>query len=104
VRAVAAHLAKRLEDLQTLSLVGDIRQRGLMVGIELVADRATRMPFPPDQLIGYRVTDRCRDYGIILRPLGNVVVLMPPLAISTEQVDELVDVLQTVILEVEQTL
>ncbi|MCS7078763.1 MAG: adenosylmethionine--8-amino-7-oxononanoate transaminase [Chloracidobacterium sp.] len=100
VRMVADHLAARLETLYDLPLVGDIRQRGLMVGIELVADRANRTPFPPDRLMGYRVTDRCRDYGVILRPLGNVVVLMPPLRISPSEVDELVDVLYRVIDEV----
>lgn len=100
VRSVAAHLGARLETLRDLPLVGDIRRRGLMVGIELVADRANRTPFPPEQLMGYRVTNRCRAYGVILRPLGDVVVLMPPLAISTAQADELVDVLHTVIAEV----
>lgn len=100
VRSVGDHLGARLETLRDLPLVGDIRRRGLMVGIELVADRANRTPFPPEQMMGYRVTDRCRAYGVILRPLGNVVVLMPPLAISTAQADELVDVLHTVIAEV----
>ncbi len=100
VRSVAAHLAARLEPLRTLPLVGDIRQRGLMVGIELVADRTRRTPFPPEQLMGYRVTNRCREYGVILRPLGNVIVLMPPLAITVAEVDELVSVLETVIAEV----
>ncbi|OYT70831.1 MAG: adenosylmethionine--8-amino-7-oxononanoate transaminase [Chloracidobacterium sp. CP2_5A] len=100
VRAVASHLAERLETLRALPLVGDIRQRGLMAGIELVADRHARTPLPPEWLAGYRVTNRCRDYGVILRPLGNVVVLMPPLAISTAQADELTNVLRVVIAEV----
>ncbi|QUW04010.1 adenosylmethionine--8-amino-7-oxononanoate transaminase [Chloracidobacterium validum] len=104
VRAIANYLAEQMDRLRPLRLVGDIRQRGLMVGIELVADRATRTPFPPEQLVGYHVTNRCRDYGVLLRPLGNVIVLMPPLAVSTAQIDELIDALQTVLTEIEPEL
>jgi adenosylmethionine---8-amino-7-oxononanoate aminotransferase len=63
--------------------VGDIRQAGLMVGIELVADRATKAFYPPGDRTGYRICLSLRDSGIFLRPLGDVIVLMPPLS-STE--------------------
>jgi adenosylmethionine---8-amino-7-oxononanoate aminotransferase len=63
--------------------VGDIRQAGLMVGIELVADRATKAPYPPGDRAGYRICVSLRERGIFLRPLGDVIVLMPPLS-STE--------------------
>ncbi|HTE49961.1 MAG TPA: adenosylmethionine--8-amino-7-oxononanoate transaminase [Kofleriaceae bacterium] len=70
---------------------GDIRQRGLMVGIELVADRATAAPFPAEAVTGARVCAAARGHGVLLRPLGDVVVLMPPLSITDDEIDLLVD-------------
>lgn len=70
--------------------VGDIRQRGLMIGIELVADRATAAPLPVESLTGARVCAAARAHGVILRPLGDVVVLMPPLSITLDEIDHLV--------------
>ncbi|MBI4512484.1 MAG: aminotransferase class III-fold pyridoxal phosphate-dependent enzyme, partial [Gemmatimonadetes bacterium] len=84
-------LARGLAPLAGHPHVAEVRQRGLMVGIELVERRADRRPYPAALRTGARVTDRCRDYGVILRPLGDVVVLMPPLAISLEQIGRLVD-------------
>jgi adenosylmethionine-8-amino-7-oxononanoate aminotransferase len=70
--------------------IGDIRQRGLMVGIEIVADRKTKEPFPPEKKVGQRVVRRVREKGIILRPLGDVIVLMPPLSSTEEEIRHLV--------------
>ncbi|MHB8764837.1 MAG: adenosylmethionine--8-amino-7-oxononanoate transaminase [Deferrisomatales bacterium] len=75
-----------------LAHVGEVRQRGLMVGIELVADRATRAPFDPARRVGRRVILEARRRGVVLRPLGDVVVLMPPLAITPEELDLLTEV------------
>jgi adenosylmethionine-8-amino-7-oxononanoate aminotransferase len=63
-----------------------------MVGIELVADRASKEPYPPVEKVGHRVILEARKRGVILRPLGNVIVLMPPLSISTREIDLLCDV------------
>jgi adenosylmethionine---8-amino-7-oxononanoate aminotransferase len=84
-RALAAALAP----LESHPHVGEIRRRGLMVGIELVRDRATREEYPFEQRAGHQVTLEARRRGAILRPLGNVVVLMPPLAMTGEQLAEL---------------
>jgi adenosylmethionine---8-amino-7-oxononanoate aminotransferase len=93
VRARAEQLRKRLaNDCQALRHVGDVRQWGLMVGIELVQDRDTRDPYPAAARIGMRTIKEARRRGIILRPLGNVIVLMPPLCVSEEQIDFLCDV------------
>jgi adenosylmethionine---8-amino-7-oxononanoate aminotransferase len=89
VREIIGHLADRLEPFGTLSHVGDIRQIGIMTGIELVADRVSKRPFAPEEKIGHRVILEARNRGVIIRPLGNVVVLMPPLAISAEEIDRL---------------
>ncbi|MBI2089795.1 MAG: adenosylmethionine--8-amino-7-oxononanoate transaminase [Deltaproteobacteria bacterium] len=88
-----AYLKRRLEeDFSPLPHVGDIRQWGFMVGIELVEDKATLKPYPPENRIGHRVILEARKRGIIIRPLGNVVVLMPPLTISEEELKGLLDV------------
>jgi adenosylmethionine-8-amino-7-oxononanoate aminotransferase len=75
-----------------LAHVGEVRQQGVMVGIELVADPARRTPYPLEARIGQRVVRAARARGVILRPLGNVIVLMPPLAIDEDELDRLVDV------------
>ncbi|MEI6437921.1 MAG: adenosylmethionine--8-amino-7-oxononanoate transaminase [Candidatus Omnitrophota bacterium] len=87
VRITAGLLARGLERFRDMVEVGDIRQRGLMVGIELVKDRATKAPFDWKERVGVRVCQKARDYGVIIRPLGNVIVLMPPLSISSGEID-----------------
>jgi len=77
---------EELDRFWDLAHVGDIRQRGLMAGIELVEDRNTRRPYPLAAKMGIRVCQFLRGRGILLRPLGNVVVLMPPLAISDGEI------------------
>lgn len=93
---VIASLGAKIEQLSLLLAgmqdhphVGDIRQRGLMAGIELVKDKETREPFPPARRTGHRVILAARKRGVILRPLGDVVVLMPPLCISREELETL---------------
>ncbi len=72
--------------------VGDVRRKGLMVGIELVGDRQTKEPYLTSLRMGHRVILEARKRGVILRPLGDVVVLMPPLVISKDEMTTLVDV------------
>ena len=83
-------LARRLAPLADHPHVGEIRQRGLMVGIELVADRATKEPFPEHLQVGAEVAKATRPRGAIVRPLGDVVVLMPPLAMTEDELTRLV--------------
>jgi adenosylmethionine-8-amino-7-oxononanoate aminotransferase len=82
-----AHLAKRLKPLASLVHVGEVRQCGIMVGIELVYDRKTKQLFPPEKRTGHRVIMEARKRGVIIRPLGDVIVLMPPLSISKKEID-----------------
>jgi len=86
-----ARLAARLETLRDLPHVGDIRQRGVMTGIEMVRNRDTKEGYDLAQRIGHRVTLEARRRGVIIRPLGDVMVLMPPLSITDEEIDLLVD-------------
>jgi adenosylmethionine-8-amino-7-oxononanoate aminotransferase len=97
--AKIARLRERLTDVAALPHVGDVRQQGMMVGIELVRDRAARTPYPPAARIGQRVVRAARAREVVIRPLGGTIVLMPPLAISAAELDRLVDVTRDAIAE-----
>ena len=97
---LSARLAASLAPLAELPHVGQVRQRGLMVGIELVADRATRCAYPPGERRGWKVCEAARARGVWIRPLGDVVVLMPPYCISDESLARLVDAVRQGIEEV----
>ncbi len=85
-------LTKQLKSFETLSHVGDIRQSGFMVGIELVANPKTKKSFEIKERIGHRVILEARKRGVVIRPLGDVIVLMPPLSISEKELNTLCDV------------
>jgi adenosylmethionine-8-amino-7-oxononanoate aminotransferase len=73
-------LAKGLEPLAKLPNVAEVRQRGLMIGIELKG-------YPPHARTGVKVCRAAREHGVLLRPLGDVVVLMPPLSLTLDEVE-----------------
>lgn len=87
-----ARLTQRLAEIAKHPHVGEVRQRGLMVGIELVRDRERKTPFEYTRRTGHRAILEARKRGVILRPLGDVVVLMPPLAITDDEIEMLCDV------------
>lgn len=87
VSTQAAYLARCLEAFQSHPHVGDIRQRGLVAAIELVSDRATRTGFPWAERVGHRVCEVAMQHGVWMRPLGNVIVIMPPLSVQREHID-----------------
>ncbi len=93
-------MKRRLKSFYKLKAVGDIRQVGIMVGIELVKDKATRETFDPREKIGARVIECARTKGAILRPLGSVIVLMPPLAMTVKEINKLLDITYKAIKEV----
>jgi adenosylmethionine-8-amino-7-oxononanoate aminotransferase len=82
-----------LRPLQAHSHVGDVRQIGLIAGIELVRDRVTKEPYSLMDRMGTRVTDEARAAGLLLRPLGNIIVLMPPLSTTTKELRMMVHIL-----------
>ncbi|HAB11245.1 MAG TPA: L-lysine--8-amino-7-oxononanoate transaminase, partial [Planctomycetaceae bacterium] len=92
VAEVTRRLEKGLAGLVDHAHVGEIRQRGAMVGIELVADRDGNLPFPAERRTGHLVTLAARRRGVVIRPLGDVVVLMPAPAMPPVSVDRLVEV------------
>jgi len=88
-----AYLKKRLaEELLPLPHVSDVRQWGFMVGIELVEDKASRKNYPPERRIGYKVILEARKHSVMIRPLGDIIILMPPLDIADEELTLLLDV------------
>ncbi len=77
-----------------LRQVADIRKWGFMVGIELMRDPRQRIPYAAAEKIGVQIIMEARKQGVILRPLGNVIVLMPPLSLTFDELEELVDVVR----------
>ena len=87
----AAELAVMLEPLAELPIVGDVRQRGLIAAVELVRDKRAAEPFPWPERWGHRVCNAALEQGVWLRPLGNVIVIMPPLCTSSLELQQLVN-------------
>jgi len=87
-------MARLLHPLWQLPHVGDIRQRGFMAAIELVEDKKTRKPYLLEARIGHKVAIETRSRGLLLRPIGNVIVLMPPLSTSLPELRRMVEILQ----------
>ncbi len=87
-----ALLGRELEKFHGLSHVGEVRRAGFMVGIELVKSKKTKRMFQPKEKIGQRVIGEARKRGVVIRPLGDVIVLMPPLAIEEHTLQELINV------------
>ncbi|GKS64073.1 adenosylmethionine-8-amino-7-oxononanoate aminotransferase [Nitrospira sp.] len=87
-------LARLLQPFQALLHVGDIRQIGFMAGIELVRDRMTKEPYPFQVKAGHRVALIARSKGLILRPIGNVLVLMPPLSTTVDELKKMMKILK----------
>jgi adenosylmethionine-8-amino-7-oxononanoate aminotransferase len=85
-------LSGLLKILKELNHVGEIRQMGFMVGIELVRDKETKEPFSLEANVGRRVVMEARRQGLVIRPLGDVIVLMPPLSIKDGELKRIVDI------------
>jgi adenosylmethionine-8-amino-7-oxononanoate aminotransferase len=88
-----SYLKERLQkDFLCLPHVIDARQWGYMVGIELVQDKATRQNYATELRIGHNVILEARKRSVLIRPLGDIIILMPPLTITDEELSKLVDV------------
>ncbi|MEK7688854.1 MAG: adenosylmethionine--8-amino-7-oxononanoate transaminase, partial [Deltaproteobacteria bacterium] len=83
-------LSGLLEDFKALPHAGDVRHKGLMAGIELVRNKKTKEPFPTEERVGYKVCIEARRHGLIIRPLGDTIVIMPPLSITNEEIKKIV--------------
>ena len=92
VAAKSEGLREMLTAVAELEAVGELRQLGFMVGIELEGD--------PNDGMGSKVCMRCRELGMIIRPLGNVVVFMPPLVSSSEELEIMTGIIRQAIVDV----
>ena len=94
-------LAQLLADeIAPLAHVGQVRQKGLMVGIELVEDPPSRAAYDPGRRVGHQVITAARAAGVIVRPLGDVVVLMPGLSMPDHELELLVKTTARAVAEV----
>ena len=82
--------------------VGNVRQRGLMAAVEIVEHVDTKESFPWHERWGAKICQRARAEGVLVRPLGDVIVIMPPLAISVEELDRIAQAVEIAIGEVMQ--
>lgn len=91
-KALAAHMAEACAPLQEQAHIAEIRQTGMILALEMVAEKASRSPYPWQQRRGLQVYRHALANGVLLRPLGDVVYLMPPYVISFEELDLLAKV------------
>jgi adenosylmethionine-8-amino-7-oxononanoate aminotransferase len=94
-------LRQRLRDqFLPLAHVSDIRQWGYMIGIELAQDKASRMSYPAEMRLGHQVILEARKRGVMIRPLGDVIIMMPPLSTTDGELTTLLDVVHDCIVTV----
>jgi adenosylmethionine-8-amino-7-oxononanoate aminotransferase len=93
-------LGRNLEPYWDHPNVGDVRREGMIAAIELVQDFATRAPFPFAERIGHRVCEAAKKHGLLTRPIGDVLVLMPPYCVSEEQIVAMTGALRRALHEV----
>jgi adenosylmethionine---8-amino-7-oxononanoate aminotransferase len=83
--------ARLEEEFLAMPHVSDVRQWGFMVGIELVAEKASRKSYPAEKRIGHKVIMEARKRNVIIRPLADIIILMPPLSTTDAELDLLLD-------------
>ena len=86
-----------LRGISGMDHVGDVRNKGLMAGVEIVRDKETKSPYPWEEKMGWRVCRYVKEKGVLIRPLGNVIVIMPPLSISGDDLRYMLDAIREAI-------
>ncbi|MGE0212754.1 MAG: aminotransferase [Parvibaculaceae bacterium] len=100
VRKVGDRFEQRLKSLGDLPLVGEVRGRRFMMCLEYVADKATGAHLPYEVNISKRISDKCEEKGLLVRPLGHLDILSPPLTLTEAEADFIVDTLGSSIRQV----
>ncbi|WLV24361.1 adenosylmethionine--8-amino-7-oxononanoate transaminase [Aciduricibacillus chroicocephali] len=90
----AEYIAELMKSVSEIEIVGEVRQRGFMIGVEIVQDKETREPFPQGMRAGYEITLEMRRRGMLSRPMGDVLVFMPPLAATKKELQEMVGIMR----------
>jgi len=89
------YMLKRLQPFaERFDSVGEVRGKGLMIALDLVADKTTREPIDPMSGYANQVAQIARDNGVMVRPVGTKIILSPPLVIQQEQIDVIVNALE----------
>lgn len=91
IKKRAIQIQSRIEEISKLDLVGDVRHKGLLMGIELVSDKKTKNPISYQKRLPQKIFTEAKKHGIYQRTLGNIVMVIPPLAISEKELDLLLD-------------
>lgn len=100
IQAKSEYLKQKIQKLNELEHVGDVRHIGMIVGIELVKDKKTKLSYEFKERIGHKIHKEALKLGAILRPTGNVIYFMPPYIISESEIDLLVDITYSAIKKV----
>lgn len=104
VRNVGGYFEQQIKSLAELPYVGEVRGCRFMIGIEYVADKETKALLPDDINISKRIADACEKRGLLVRPIGHLDVLSPPLTMTRTEIDQMVEILREAILSVGQQL
>lgn len=104
VRETGEYFEQQLKTLLDLPHVGDVRGRRFMMCVEYVADKETKELLPDEFNVSKRIADACEAHGVLVRPIGHLNILSPPLTLTHEEIDTLVRVLRESVLEVESLL
>ena len=102
VQGIIPSFWRRLEAIRELPLVGEVRGKGLVAGIELVADRPTKRAFEAKRAVGARAVAFAQDEGLIVRNLGDTIAVCPPLVITPAEIDEMFDRLDRALARTEE--
>ena len=94
---ISHQLSAGLELCRKLPHVGDIRHIGVIGAVELFKNVAKRKPFPPAYKMGIKICAEMRKHGVLTRPIGNTIVLMPPYCVTEVQLKQMLDVMRDAI-------
>ncbi|MCH5585223.1 adenosylmethionine--8-amino-7-oxononanoate transaminase [Shimazuella sp. AN120528] len=103
VKDTSEQVAQWLKEFYQLSHVGEVRQLGLMIGIELVKEKESKKPYLLEDTIGQRVCNRAKELGLITRPLDSVITFLPALIAAKDELREMLDILYQAIQEVTES-
>jgi adenosylmethionine-8-amino-7-oxononanoate aminotransferase len=90
---VGAHMMRKLHELETLPTVGNVRGKGMMAAVEVVADKATKAAFPAADNVGVRIQKEMNKRGLFTRVVGDTICFAPPLVTPVELIDQAVAII-----------
>ena len=104
VEKIAPKFQERVNKLGTFEFVGEARGIGLIAALEIVKNKGTKENFDPYGKVGKQIAEICQKNGLIVRAIGDVIAICPPLIITEEQVDEMFDILEASLTEFKKSL